>query len=234
MERRVKHFAKDWKRAKQPLGLTSGALYRAVARVVRMTENPIEANGRVEQLTESQKKCLRLVLAHMTSKQIARELGLSPHTVDAHLKASLKALGVAGRTEAALILAQAERGEPYQSLAYQPLGMAEFIQPMVFAPHRNAGATSRAGDVDYTKLVQTDDEHNRNIVQDAFTGSEDVLSIDRINQNRRLGVKDKTWNRENDMSILARLMWIFIISVSSMMIFTLAILTLQSLSSFYD
>lgn len=199
-----------------------------------MTENSSQAYGRVDQLTESQKKCLRLVLAHMTSKQIARELGLSPHTVDAHLKASLKALGVAGRTEAALILARAERGEPYQSLAYQPLGMANSLQSMVFASHGNDSAAERAGDVDYTKLVQTDDEHNRNIVHDGITSFEDISSIGRGNQSWRLGIKGKIWSRENDMSISARLICILFISLSSTIIFAIAISALQSLSSFYD
>ena len=38
------------------------------------------ARNGIVQLTESQKRCLRLVLAHLTSKQIARELNLCPRT----------------------------------------------------------------------------------------------------------------------------------------------------------
>jgi len=199
-----------------------------------MTKSSIQAHGRVDQLTESQRRCLRLVMAHMTSKQIARELGMSPHTVDAHLKASLKALGVAGRTEAALILARAEHGEPYQSLAYQPLGIANCLQSMVFAPDGIDRLTDRAGDVDYTKLVQVDDEHNRNIVQDGITSSESISSIGGGNQSWRLGKKGEIWNRENDMSISARLIWILFISLSSMIVLTITISALQSLSSLYN
>jgi len=234
VENHFKHIAKSNQRVSLDSGLKSGALHRAVSWAVCMTKSSIQAHGRVDQLTESQRRCLRLVMAHMTSKQIARELGMSPHTVDAHLKASLKALGVAGRTEAALILARAEHGEPYQSLAYQPLGIANCLQSMVFAPDGIDRLTDRAGDVDYTKLVQVDDEHNRNIVQDGITSSESISSIGGGNQSWRLGKKGEIWNRENDMSISARLIWILFISLSSMIVLTITISALQSLSSLYN
>jgi DNA-binding NarL/FixJ family response regulator len=40
---------------------------------------PVPAAGR---LNDGQRDCLRLVLAHLNSKDIALELGVSPHTVD--------------------------------------------------------------------------------------------------------------------------------------------------------
>lgn len=73
----------------------------------------------VSLLTEGQKACLRLVMHHMGSKDIARVLDISPHTVDARLKAAMKILGVTGRVEAAQILALREDTSPYQPLAYQ-------------------------------------------------------------------------------------------------------------------
>ena len=42
---------------------------------------PMESD-RIEKLTEAQRVCLRMVLMHLSSKDIARELGISPHTVD--------------------------------------------------------------------------------------------------------------------------------------------------------
>jgi DNA-binding CsgD family transcriptional regulator len=71
-----------------------------------------------ERLTEKQKECLRLVLRRNSSKEIASELGISPHTVDARLKGALKTLGTTSRFEAARMLAQYEvthiRGLAYQ------------------------------------------------------------------------------------------------------------------------
>jgi DNA-binding CsgD family transcriptional regulator len=72
-----------------------------------------------ERLTEKQKECLRLVLRRNSSKEIALELGISPHTVDARLKGALKALNTASRFEAARMLAEYEVIH-LRGLAYQP------------------------------------------------------------------------------------------------------------------
>lgn len=77
----------------------------------------IDAAERVGNLTDGQRDCLRLVYAHMTSKDIARALGVSPHTVDMRLRTAMKTLGVASRIEAARALVDVE-GE-YQPLIYQ-------------------------------------------------------------------------------------------------------------------
>ena len=77
----------------------------------------IEAADRVAQLSDGQRDCLRLVYAHMTSKDIARALGVSPHTVDMRLRTAMKTLGVASRIEAARALADTE--VDYQPLIYQ-------------------------------------------------------------------------------------------------------------------
>jgi len=73
------------------------------------------------QLNEKQRACLRLVLQLKTSKEIARELGISPHTVDRRLKDAMERLGAASRFEAAQMLAAADH---YQSLAYQAPALA--------------------------------------------------------------------------------------------------------------
>ena len=52
-------------------------------------------------LPEHQRVCLRKVLEHKSSKEIAIELGISPHTVDQRLKAAMQTLGVGSRVAAA-------------------------------------------------------------------------------------------------------------------------------------
>lgn len=70
-------------------------------------------------LNAVQEETLRHVLAHRSSKEIARIMGVSPHTVDARIKTAIRLLGVASRSEAALLLAQRDGGAPYQPLIYQ-------------------------------------------------------------------------------------------------------------------
>ena len=76
-----------------------------------------EVAGRVAKLTPGQLDCLRLVDQHLSSKEIAVELGISPHTVDQRIRQALHTLGVSRRAQAARIVAQTS--EPYQRLIHQ-------------------------------------------------------------------------------------------------------------------
>lgn len=79
---------------------------------------------RVAKLTEGQKACLRGVLRHMSSKDIARELDISPHTVDQRLRTAMRALGAGSRVQAAFMLARQEGIPEYQPSVYQSLHVA--------------------------------------------------------------------------------------------------------------
>ena len=84
-------------------------------------------SARVARLTPAQLDCLILVDQHLSSKEIAAELHISPHTVDQRIRQALGILGVERRTQAARIVAQhAAVGEqPYQRLIHQ----SPYIEP---------------------------------------------------------------------------------------------------------
>jgi len=71
----------------------------------------------VSRLTPGQLDCLRLVDQHLSSKEIAVELGISSHTVDQRIRLSLQTLGVERRSQAARLVSH-ELG-PYQRLIDQ-------------------------------------------------------------------------------------------------------------------
>ncbi len=73
--------------------------------------------GPVSRLTSGQLDCLLLVDQHLSSKEIAVELGISPHTVDQRIRIALQTLGVERRSQAARMVA-GELG-PYQRLIHQ-------------------------------------------------------------------------------------------------------------------
>ena len=72
---------------------------------------------RVGRLTQGQLECLHLVDQHLSSKEIAVELNISPHTVDQRIRGALATLGVDRRAQAARIVAQ--YSQPYQRLIHQ-------------------------------------------------------------------------------------------------------------------
>ena len=78
---------------------------------------------RVARLSAGQLDCLRLVNEHLSSKEIAVELGISPHTVDQRIRGALHILGVERRAQAARIVAQ--YCGPYQRLIHQ----SSYIEP---------------------------------------------------------------------------------------------------------
>jgi DNA-binding CsgD family transcriptional regulator len=72
----------------------------------------------IENLSAAQVETLRHVFAHRSSKEIARIMGVSPHTVDERVRRAIRTLGVASRIEAARIV-ESTADEPYQPLIYQ-------------------------------------------------------------------------------------------------------------------
>ena len=78
---------------------------------------------RVDRLSAGQLDCLRLVDQHLSSKEIAAELKISPHTVDQRIRQALQILGVERRTQAARLVAQ--HSGPYQRLIHQ----SPYIEP---------------------------------------------------------------------------------------------------------
>lgn len=74
--------------------------------------------GPVELLTHRERECLRLVHAHLNSKQIARRLGIQPATVDRHCENAARKLNAAGRVDAALLLVG--HGLPNDSVSATP------------------------------------------------------------------------------------------------------------------
>jgi len=91
--------------------------------------------ARIAKLTEGQLDCLRLVDQHLSSKEIANELQISPHTVDQRIRHALHTLGVERRTQAARLVAQ--YSGPYQRLIHQ----TPYIEGLSEPSHPEAAAS---------------------------------------------------------------------------------------------
>lgn len=101
---------------------------------------------RVARLTEGQRECLRMVFRHMETKEIARELGISPDGVTQRIKGAMRTLDVNRRKDAARLLAEAENLEAYPPLVYPSRDIATPPEPAIMAAstegERQYGASS--------------------------------------------------------------------------------------------
>ena len=95
------------------------------------------AGGHVPHLTERQRQCLEGYLARKTAKQIGRELGITHHAVEQHLKAARKKLGAADTLEAARRYAASAYTtvEPYYAASEVPA--AETVDPCHAQPRQS-------------------------------------------------------------------------------------------------
>lgn len=183
--------------------------------------------ARVLQLTPGQCDCLRLVFRHMTSKDIARTLGVSPHTVDMRLRTAMKTLGVASRIEAARVLIEAE-GKPdgYQPLIYQASELARApISAIEGAPvstasfeHAIQPSTSRTRPDDGPPVG----------VPPRPTGAPEYNARPRPEINPLAG--SLPWGPRNDLSAAARLSWIAVIAIGSALGFGAILGALEALA----
>lgn len=164
---------------------------------------PMESD-RILKLTEAQRVCLRMVLMHLSSKDIARELGISPHTVDQRLRIAIQSLGVANRFEAARILAKHEGPAPYQSAVYQ-------------SPHvAPAPAPATVGLSDIHGMRQSDNGfHGTAVREEQLAFRTPALATGGF-----VNLPFPTPGRErNDLNVLQRLGWIVSIAIASALAF---------------
>jgi DNA-binding CsgD family transcriptional regulator len=93
----------------------------------------------IARLTDNERECLRRRLLPQTAKEMAIELGVSPHAVEKRLKMARAKLGVSSSLAAARLLAGSEGG--YQQPVPQPSDLAIGARRVETAPR--AGTTRR-------------------------------------------------------------------------------------------
>jgi DNA-binding CsgD family transcriptional regulator len=150
---------------------------------------------RIGRLSSGQLDCLRLVDQHMSSKEIAAELKISPHTVDQRIRQSLAILGVERRTQAARLVAQ--HSGPYQRLIHQ----SPHIEPPTSAGHPGAAVSNQI----------------RHAGRAGGTGGVGFLTEQRpasFRSSLQLPFATRS-NPRNEMSVGQRLFWIAAIAIGA-------------------
>lgn len=100
-----------------------------------------DSQGPDDLLTDSQKACLRRVGKGMTSKEIARDLELTPSTVDTYVTHAIARLGATNRRDAARRLARIEGSELFRS---EPAALASGPSAAILSSsHGSSNATPK-------------------------------------------------------------------------------------------
>ncbi len=202
-------------------------------RCVAVTTRPVPTPVDLAALTDGQRDCLRLVYQHMTSKDIARVLGVSPHTVDMRLRTAMKTLAVASRIEAARLLVQEEAGgevvpDTYQPLIYHPSDIAAAPNSAKLGSPASSGSDdSVSHDASFrfspdvgplangpprlaSASVSLEGQH-----PSSWTGAG---ATDQGTSTRPLA-GSLPWGKRNDLSVGARVGWILLIAIGSSLAF---------------
>jgi DNA-binding CsgD family transcriptional regulator len=112
--------------------------------------------GDIDRLTETQKLCLRHVYEHLTSKDIARILKSSPHTIDTHIRSAQRIMNVSSRFEAARILHAVEHGKK-RALSSVPSRLAQIPPSATSLSLPQAEGSERSNIPVRTKLLPVPD-----------------------------------------------------------------------------
>lgn len=166
--------------------------------------------ARVEKLSEGQLDVLWRVADHRSSKEIAVELDISPHTVDQRVRQSLQILGVTRRQDAARMVVTVKG--PSQRLIHQtpyipPAAELGQSDPAIGKQIRHADRAGRAGSVG----LQT---------EQSSVGVRPSLSLPFATGRQP----------RNEMSVAMRLLWIVLIAMGSLFAAGMYLAGLESLA----
>lgn len=166
-----------------------------------------DKTDRMKKLSEGQRDCLRLVNQQRSSKEIARILQISRHTVDQRLALACRILSTGSRRDAARLFAT------YDPIIYE---FPHIAQEALDAP--------AFPDIDYR---EGQEEQNRNqVVQD--TGVP-YFAHDLINSRHFALPFPLHRGDENDLTIRQRMTWAAVIFVASILVSGILIVALEAL-----
>ena len=170
--------------------------------------------ARVAKLSQGQLDCLLLVDQHLSSKEIAAELSISPHTVDQRIRYALQTLGVERRAQAARIVARYH--EPYQRLIHQ----SPYIEVPGSEPHSTAAISNQIRHADRAGEI----------------GGPDLKTEQRPESFRSsLPLPFPTRSQpRNEMSVGLRLIWIVLIATGAAFSAGMYLAGLESLARLLD
>ena len=181
-------------------------------------------------LSEGEKACLRLVLDELSSKQIAAKLNVSPHTVDARLKASMAYFQTDSRIVAAKRLSDLENspnevGLVYQirpRLVHQAQHIATLDHPRSVAGDANQGEKGKIHVADISSMFTQ--------VSETGAAYANCIPGDTLLNQPAADECNRPWERENNLTIKQRLLAMLAIAGLAIFVFGFFVNSVGTLS----
>ena len=161
-------------------------------------------------LTRGQLDVLLLVDQHLSSKEIAAQLGISSHTVDQRIRQALQKLGVERRSQAARLVARDH--EAYQRLIHQ-------------SPHIDGDRSTSQSEAAVGFQIRHADRAGK--AGDLGFNTEQKPRSDRSSLPLPFATRS---HPRNEMSVSLRLLWIFLIAIGALFSAGMYLAGLESLS----
>lgn len=200
----------------------------------RVEQAELDLEARVARLTVGQRACLDLVDDHATSKEIALQLGISRHTVDARLRQAMQILGVTSRREAAIIWRASSLAR--ESGLGAGGGPAQGYQPFAYQTSRIEDTAASPDDEGHDAVLDTLGSRQFGAPAGAPAGRDPALpgaAEPRPHEVARVADAAawtwpaepapslRLWGGANDLSLTQRLAGILLISIGAMLAFGL-------------
>jgi DNA-binding CsgD family transcriptional regulator len=158
-------------------------------------------------LSPMQKTCLRLVYDHLQTKEIARQLGVSNHTVESHIKSARARLGATSRLDAARMLVSFEEGQPPpQRLVSQSIGIPNTPEVLL-----HEGVISGVSGQEADRLRP-------------FGSGKAIYQFLPL---------PKTWGERNDLTRAERLLWMVVLTIFICLSLGAVITSLETLAHIF-
>jgi DNA-binding CsgD family transcriptional regulator len=159
-------------------------------------------------VNERQLDCLRLVAQNYSSKEIARQLGISRFTVDQRLRIACQKLGANSRFEAARLVAAPLFDPGYERLAYQSPYIAEADDLQMMQTLSSSMGLVPDAERSYTENVALRDIQGL------------VPDVSNTTRRRHFVWPNPLSGREtNDLTALQRAVWILVLTIVSAVAF---------------
>ncbi len=159
-------------------------------------------------VNQKQLDCLQLVAQNYSSKEIARQLGISRFTVDQRLRIACQKLGATTRFEAARLVGNFTPEPICEEFAYQPSYIVDPLEPQMMRQSFSSAGMASDAELNYAESYELRD------AQGYFPTASSSSQLSMFAWPNPL-----SGGESNDLTVFQRAVWILVLTIISAVAF---------------